>query len=90
MDKIILSQTTLADKLPDMVWGIGTVAAVVGVGTLLAILIVWTIFWKGLTLWRAARNGAKIWFIILLLVNTVGILDIIYYFYASKKSWGKK
>jgi len=43
-------------------------------------LIAWTLVWKALALWRAARNGHKIWFIVLLVVNTVGILEIIYYF----------
>ena len=42
------------------------------------LLIVWTVTWKGLALWRAARNEHLAWFIILLLVNTLGILDIAY------------
>jgi hypothetical protein len=42
------------------------------------LLIVWALAWKGVALWRAARNGSKPWFIVLLLVNTLGILEIIY------------
>ncbi len=90
MDKLINNPAFMADKLPDMVWGISAAAAVIGAATLIAVIIVWTIVWKGLALWRAARNGAKVWFVVLLLVNTMGILDMIYYFYAHKKSWGKK
>lgn len=90
MENIINSSSAVTDQLPPMVWGFTSALAVVGVSTLLAILIVWTIVWKGLALWRAARNGAKVWFVILLLINTLGILDIIYYFYAHKKGWGKK
>ncbi len=41
-------------------------------------LLIWIIIWKALALWQSARNGQKIWFIALLIVNTVGILEIIY------------
>ena len=50
-----------------------------------AILAIWTIVWKGLALWKAARNNSNIWFIVLLLVNTFGILEIIYIFFFSKR-----
>lgn len=51
---------------------------------LLAIL--WTIPWKGVALWRAARGCHKGWFVVLLVVNTLGILEIIYIFIFSRKS----
>lgn len=41
-------------------------------------LIVWVLFWKGMSLWKAARNGEKGWFIALLVINTFGILEICY------------
>ncbi len=51
----------------------------------LTIAMAWSIAWKGIALWKAARISHKRWFIILLVLNTVGILDIIYiYFIASK------
>lgn len=77
-------------ELPAQVWGISAIVSAIGVTALLTVLIIWTLVWKGLALWKAARNGAKVWFVVLLLVNTVGILDIIYYFFVSKKKWGKK
>lgn len=49
-------------------------------------LTLWSLFWMGWALWRAAKNDSKIWFIILLLVHTMGILDIIYIFLISKKA----
>ncbi|MCX6721610.1 MAG: DUF5652 family protein [Candidatus Staskawiczbacteria bacterium] len=52
---------------------------------LLVVLAIWTIIWKGLALWKAAGNKSKPWFIVLLLLNTVGILEIIYIFFFSKK-----
>lgn len=56
-------------------------------GAFLIPLMFWSLFWKGWALWKAARAESKIWFIVLLLVNTVGILDILYIFVFSK---GKK
>ncbi len=56
-------------------------------GWLSAFLIpiaLWSVFWMGWALWKAARDGSKVWFIILLLVHTLGILDIIYIFFISK------
>ena len=50
------------------------------------ILMLWALVWKGIALWKAARNSAKVWFIVLLVVNTVGILEILYIYVFSKKS----
>ena len=54
---------------------------------LLIIAIIWSFIWKGIALWKAARNNQKTWYIILLIVNTLGILEIlyIYVFYKKKK-----
>ncbi len=48
------------------------------------VLVVWSIFWKGLALWHSARRGQPWWFMILLIVNTVGLLEIIYLFLILK------
>lgn len=48
-------------------------------------VVIWTIPWKGVALWRAARNGQRIWFVLMLIINTLGILEIIYIFIFSKK-----
>lgn len=50
-----------------------------------ALLLVWTLPWKGVALWRAARNSHLVWFIVLFVVNTLAILEIIYIFGFSKK-----
>ena len=47
--------------------------------------VIWTFPWKGVALWRAARNGHIAWFIVLLVVNTLAILEIIYIFGFAKK-----
>lgn len=49
-----------------------------GYAYLLFPLLAWSFFWKGWALWKAAKNDSKPWFIALLLINTVGILDILY------------
>jgi hypothetical protein len=46
----------------------------------IVVLVIWTIIWKGLALWRAAEKRSKPWFIVMLILNTVGILEIIYLF----------
>jgi len=52
-------------------------------GALMVFLLAWSIFWKGWSLWEAARNKSKGWFIALLLLNSVGILGIAYLFFFS-------
>ena len=53
-------------------------------------LFIWTIAWKGLALWKAARHGKKEWFIPLLVINTVGILEILYIYVFSQPKTKKK
>lgn len=52
---------------------------------LLLAITLWTLPWKGVALWKAAHNKDKWWFIIMLIANTVGILEITYIFYFSEK-----
>ena len=52
----------------------------------LAVVAVWSLFWKGLAMWRAAKLGSKKWFVALLVLNTVGILEILYLYVFSKRS----
>jgi len=57
------------------------------IGTLLTIMIfisIWALIWKGFALWKSAKKDSRIWFIVLLVVNTVGILEILYIFVFSK------
>jgi len=55
-------------------------------GTLVILLLVlWTLPWKGVALWRAAGNKQLAWFICILIFNTLAILEIIYIFGFSKK-----
>jgi len=46
-------------------------------------VVIWSLVWKGLALWRAAQRGEKIWFIAFLVINTAGILEIVYLFFIT-------
>lgn len=48
------------------------------------LLVLWVLPWKGVALWKAARQEQKWWFIPLLVINTVGLLEILYIFVFSK------
>jgi methionyl-tRNA synthetase len=52
---------------------------------LFIILVAWSLAWKGAALWKAARNNQMYWFVALMVVNTVGILEIIYIYGFAKK-----
>ncbi|MFA5084536.1 MAG: DUF5652 family protein [Candidatus Paceibacterota bacterium] len=52
---------------------------------ILACIIAWTIPWKGVALWKAAKNNHSIWFVVLLIFNTLAILEILYIFVFSRK-----
>ena len=47
--------------------------------------VLWALPWKGYALWKAAKLNQMGWFIALLLINTLGILDILYIFVFSRK-----
>jgi methionyl-tRNA synthetase len=69
-------------------FGIGMGLFVFG-AVLLFILGVVVIILKGYSLWYAAKRDEKGWFIALLIVNTMGILELIYLIFIVKK-WSKK
>ncbi|NTW04947.1 MAG: hypothetical protein HGA27_02350 [Peptococcaceae bacterium] len=54
---------TLLMNIPPIIW---------------AAVIVWSLTWKGIALWHAARCTQRGWYIALILINTLGILEIIY------------
>ncbi len=48
-------------------------------------LILWSAIWKGIALWKAARRDQLGWYIALLIINTVGVLPIIYIFLVAPR-----
>ena len=64
-------------------WGIVLLPLV---GFFILALLAWTLYWKGRALWLAAKRGEMWWFIALLLINTAGILEILYIYRFSRKN----
>jgi len=52
---------------------------------LFTLFLLWSLVWKGLALWKSGRLTHKWWFVIILVANTLGILDMIYIFFVAKK-----
>lgn len=53
--------------------------------TLFFIAIFWSFLIKGISLWRAARQQQRNWFIAMLVISSFGILELIYLFFFSTK-----
>jgi len=62
--------STLADQLGISLW-------------LLIVILIWSLVWKLLAFWKSARKKQVIWFIVFALVNTIGILEILYIYVFS-------
>jgi hypothetical protein len=56
--------------------------------TLLIVLVI-DVTLKGFALWRASRNKHKIWFILILIFESAGILPLIYLLWFTK-DWEKE
>ncbi|MFC1937860.1 DUF5652 family protein [Chloroflexota bacterium] len=52
---------------------------------LISLAVVWSMAWKGIALWQASRNSHLVWYIVMFIINTLGILEIIYIFAFSRK-----
>lgn len=50
----------------------------------MVLLLIWAIIWKGFALWKSARLNQKVWFVAILIINTFGVLEILYLFVFSK------
>ena len=50
------------------------------------VLTLWSLVWKGLALWRSAKNGHKWWFFFILILNTLGVLEIVYLLIYRKRN----
>ena len=51
----------------------------------LTLVVIWTLPWKGVALWKAAGLKDKLWFVIILILNTLAVLEILYIFIISKR-----
>lgn len=51
----------------------------------LVVLSLWSIIWKGIALWKSARNKQLYWFIAIFILSTLGLLEIIYILFFQKE-----
>ena len=69
--------------MPTVTWAVYQNEVILWLAISLA--VVWSMAWKGVALWRAGSNRHLVWFIVLFIINTLGILPIIYIFAFSRK-----
>jgi hypothetical protein len=70
---------------------LGEIASQLGISLwLLVVILIWSVVWKLLALWKSARKNHLAWFIVLAIVNTVGILEILYIYVLSELDYKKK
>lgn len=53
---------------------------------IIVLLTAWELVWKAFGLWHSAKNNQSVWFVCILLINTVGILPIVYLKFFKKSS----
>lgn len=58
-----------------MVFGVG-----IGLGFVFLVILamVWSLIWKAFALWYSAKKDDKIWFVIFLFINLLGIPEMVY------------
>lgn len=65
-------------------FGPGWLFATALFGGLFIVLVLASLALKGFALWHAARRNEKWWFIALLVINTLGILELVYLIFFAK------
>ena len=53
---------------------------------ILILLIIVDLILRGFALWKSARNNQLFWFVAALILNTAGILPLIYLIFFQKKT----
>lgn len=57
-----------------------------GIIALLTVLMLWSAVWKAFAVYRAGRVKDPVWAVVLCILNTAGILEILYLFVFSKRA----
>ena len=81
-DSLDALSTTQNAAMANVASDLGVTLGILSFG--LVLLSIWSLVWKGLALWKASQKKNKIWFIVMLVANTLGILEILYLFIFSK------
>jgi len=69
--------------------GLPSQTSIIILAAVLVFILIWSLVWKGLALWKSAISKHKIWFVVILVTNTIGILEILYLYVFSKMDWNK-
>ncbi|MDD4804172.1 MAG: DUF5652 family protein [Candidatus Pacebacteria bacterium] len=49
-------------------------------------ILIWSLIWKMIALWKSARNNHLTIFILIMFLNTIGIFEISYILYLNYKN----
>ncbi len=49
------------------------------------LILIWSILWKMIALWKSARNNHLTIFVLIMFLNTIGIFEILYILYLNYK-----
>jgi hypothetical protein len=52
---------------------------------ILVSILIWEGIWKLIGLWKSAKNNQIVWFILIGILNTIGIIPILYILFFQKK-----
>jgi len=52
---------------------------------IITFIVAWEMVWKGIALWKCGRNKQLVWFVLIFILNTAGILPIVYLLLFRKK-----
>ena len=52
---------------------------------IIGVIVLWDLIWKGLAMWRAAKRQQPVWFVLLLIINSAGILPICYILFTEQR-----
>lgn len=52
---------------------------------IIVLVTIWEAIWKGIGLWKSAGRKQLAWFVVMFIINSAGILPIIYIYFFQKK-----
>ncbi len=67
-----------------MISNLGTNALPGWIIAVVVLLSIWGVIWKGIGLWHAGVDRNLLWFVLMFVLNTLGILEIVYIFAISR------
>lgn len=50
----------------------------------LLIVAIWDIVWKLLAMWRASKRNEPVWFVLIMIINSMGIVPILYLIFTKE------